>query len=99
MERLFVYGTLRDPKILKSVIGRGAENSPDILDGFRKVTITIFSEKYPVIIPSEESSVDGDVIDVSEDEFLMIDQHETKSYTKKKVKLKSGTIAWVYLRR
>lgn len=99
MEKLFLYGTLREPEIQKEVLGRTADSVPDILEGFRKLKITIGGQTYPMLIPSDDGSVDGDVIEVSEEEFHKIDEYETRIYMKRKANLKSGTIAWVYVRR
>jgi len=36
MGNLFVYGTLKDPKVQKMVFGRVEAGTPDTLDGYKK---------------------------------------------------------------
>lgn len=96
MELLFVYGTLKDPKIQEEVIGSSKEMVSDSLDGYTTVRKKIVDGVYPVLIPDPTSSVIGKVISVKKDELSRIDEYETKVYERKQVVLKSGRQAWVY---
>lgn len=98
-EKLFIYGTLADPKIQKQVWGRITKTTPDILQGYKISEIEIEGEIYPLIIPSKFSEVNGWIIEITNKELEKIDEYESNSYKREKVTLKSGTIAWVYLKR
>ena len=95
MEKLFVYGTLKKPEVQKSVFGRIAENSSDILLNYTRSKIKI-DKVYPIILPKKEKYIRGLVILVSSKELKLIDKYETNSYRRQKVFLKSGKAAWVY---
>ena len=53
MEKLFVYGTLKKPEIQKSVFGRIAESSSEVLLDFTRSKIKINNNKYPIILPKK----------------------------------------------
>ncbi|MBI2543157.1 MAG: gamma-glutamylcyclotransferase [Candidatus Aenigmarchaeota archaeon] len=93
---LFVYGTLKSPKIQKSVFGRITKGRPDVLEGYKKSKIMIDKKRYPILIPNKRSLVKGLVISVTPDELKTIDKYETDSYKRTQIVLKSGKIAWVY---
>jgi len=98
MEKLFVYGTLKNPEIQKYVFGRIADMKPANLEGYKKSIIKISRNSYPIIIPYKKSSVKGFVISVSKKEIKLIDTYETNAYRRKKVMLKDGILAWVYMK-
>jgi len=95
MGKLFVYGTLKKPEVQKSVFGRIAKTSADILLGYTKSKIKI-DKTYPIILPKKGSYIKGMVFLVSSKELKLIDEYETNSYRRQKVFLKSGESAWVY---
>ncbi|OGZ05564.1 MAG: hypothetical protein A3C93_05280 [Candidatus Lloydbacteria bacterium RIFCSPHIGHO2_02_FULL_54_17] len=95
---MFIYGTLADPKIQRSVWGRETTGVPDVLREYRRSEIEIDGEIYPLIIPSKEGHVEGLVIEVADDELEKIDDYETDAYERVEVILESGAIAWVYVR-
>ncbi len=96
MEKLFVYGFLKNPKLQKEVIGRVVKGKSDVLDGYKKSTIIIEGEEYPIIIPSPSDFVKGFVIPITGKELTVIDKYETAAYIRVRVTLKSGTPVWVY---
>ena len=96
MEQLFVYGTLKDPRIQEKVIGRTIKGSHDILEGYKISKINIKGKLYPIIVPQITSSIPGLIISVTDNELRSIDKYETNIYTRKKILLKSGRTAWVY---
>ncbi|MDP3916693.1 MAG: gamma-glutamylcyclotransferase family protein [Nanoarchaeota archaeon] len=97
MKKLFVYGTLKNPEIQKSIFGRIAQSSPDVLQGYTRSKIRI-DKIYPIIIKKRGKFVRGLVISVNPKELKLIDKYETNSYKRQKVALKSGTNAQVYTR-
>lgn len=96
MEHIFVYGTLYDPDVQQRVIGRLVGGKPDTLDGWYKSQITLGDGTYPIIIPNAGTSVEGHVLEVTEEELLRMDIYETNSYNRRRVKLRSGLETWVY---
>lgn len=97
-EKLFVYGTLKDPEVQKRVFGRTTEGIPDALEGYEKSQLVIEGETFPALVPKEGSIVDGLVLEVNPDELAKIDEYETAAYVREKVNLKSGAETWVYLK-
>ena len=96
MGNLFVYGTLKDPKVQKMVFGRVEKGTPDTLDGYKKSKVVIDKKTYPIIVPSPKDSIKGLILMVTAKELKQIDEYETEAYRRKKITLKSGKIAWVY---
>jgi gamma-glutamylcyclotransferase (GGCT)/AIG2-like uncharacterized protein YtfP len=98
MEQLFVYGTLKDPYIQKKVFGKVVPGVSDSLEGYAFSEIKIVDETYPILVKKTGSVIEGLVISVTQEELKLIDAYETKAYQRKKVVLKSGRGAWVYLK-
>ncbi len=96
MERLFVYGTLREPHVQRLVIGRETPGTPDVLEGYRKDEIVFLSRSYPMIAPQAGASVEGLVIEVTADDLPRLDRYETTAYERIWVTLRSGIEAWTY---
>jgi len=95
-QQLFTYGTLRDEKIQKEIIGRVIAGTPDVLEGYAKSQIEVKGGTYPIIIPDVNSSIAGHILLVTPEELERIDEYETDAYKREKVTLKSGETAWVY---
>lgn len=93
---LFIYGTLREPQVQLTVIGRLVEGSPDQLAGYKISGIILDGVPYPLIIPAEESTVNGEVIEITGAELEKIDIYEGEAYQRVTVTLLSGRQAWVY---
>ncbi|OGN27693.1 MAG: hypothetical protein A2941_01760 [Candidatus Yanofskybacteria bacterium RIFCSPLOWO2_01_FULL_49_17] len=96
MEKLFVYGTLREPEVQKKVIGRVAAGTEDTLDDYGLSEIVIEGEKFPAAIPKIGESIAGQVIKITPEELKLIDDYETEAYKRVKATLKSKIIAWVF---
>lgn len=95
-ENLFVYGTLKDPKIQLMVLGRTVRGTWDRLADFKKSTIQLDDRYFPTVKPAKGSSVEGMVIAISPTELKQIDRYEGPVYRRKKETLASGRQAWVY---
>jgi len=98
VEAIFSYGTLLDPNVQRSVIGRTVESRPDTLPGYRKGVLRLGRAAYFIAIPDEQSEIDGGVIEVTPDELRRIDRYEGDAYERAWVTLGSGSEAWVYRR-
>lgn len=94
---LFVYGTLLESEVRKLVFTRELEGKKDLLSGYR-----IHRNKVSGLYPSVEATgqnedeVSGEVFVVSSEDLRRADQYEGEAYMRKRVKLASGTEAWVY---
>ena len=97
--RLFVYGTLRDPAICGGLLGRVPGSSPAILHGY--VRHDIRGEAYPAIIPQAGSSVSGRLYeDLSTGELALLDAYEGDEYVRSLVEVNTGqgtAMVWAYI--
>ena len=57
MGNLFVYGTLKDPKVQKMVFRRVEAGTPATLDGYKKSKVVINKKTYPAIVHSPKDSI------------------------------------------
>jgi gamma-glutamylcyclotransferase (GGCT)/AIG2-like uncharacterized protein YtfP len=103
MEQLFSYGTLRSKEIQRQVFNRILIGKPDQLLGHKLKSLQIEEEfgmaDYVVVVPSADPSdiIHGVVFDVSNADLAKVDIFESNSYKRVRVKLKSGTEAWIYM--
>ena len=79
-------------------MGRSVKGVPAILKGYRKTRVKIEGEFYPIIKKSPNGSVKGLVLLVTQKELKLLDDWESENYERRKIRLKSGKIAWVYLK-
>lgn len=96
MEHLFVYGTLQSAEVQRRVIGRAVTGTRDTLDGFMKSRVAMGDGIFPLIVPQHGASVEGLVLEVTEDDLRRMDIYETSAYRRIWVKLRSGLESWVY---
>lgn len=95
-EALFVYGTLIDSAVQKTVIGRELALQADTLPNFRHDVIALGQHVYPQVQEAPGHCVDGWVMEVTREELQCIDYYETDAYQRAWVQLSSGRYAWVY---
>jgi gamma-glutamylcyclotransferase (GGCT)/AIG2-like uncharacterized protein YtfP len=104
---LFVYGSLRDPAVQRSLFGRLVEGSADALPGYRIGTVTIRDEAailtsgtatHRIVQRSIDSNdrVEGFVLHLTEAELAIADAYEVEDYARIAVTLESGIEAFVY---
>ena len=107
-ERLFSYGTLRTEPVQLSTFGRKLKGSPDALPGYRLQMIRITDHDFVATSGAEyhrnleftgstSDLVEGTVFSVTKQELEQADAYEPDGYQRVRVKLRSGTEAWVYL--
>lgn len=96
MERLFAYGTLRDPHVQETLLARSLSGRPDVLDDFELLSIRLGNRTYPIIRPQVGACVSGQALDVRSEELATLDDYETDAYCRVRVTLRSGNEAWVY---
>lgn len=104
---LFSYGTLGDPAVQVATFGRVLEGHPDRLPGFSKALLEITDPDvvrtsgqthHPIITATSnpDAAVPGHVLRLTAAELAAADDYEVDDYTRIKVRLCSGTDAWVY---
>ena len=107
-EYLFSYGTLQKEKVQSELFGRLLKGTKDTLNGYKLSTIEIKDESvlskseqqyHLIAIPSKNNSdsIEGIVLEVSEEEVLIADKYETDDYKRVKLILESRKEAWVYV--
>ena len=94
MEKLFVYGTLHDPKVQVMLLGREVASVDDVLSGYFRNT-DLFPP-YPVAVQDDNATINGWVLQVTTVELIKLDVYEGENYIRVRVTLQSGTDAWVY---
>ncbi len=96
-ETLFVYGTLMDRKLQRSLLKRKIEQSADVLMGYRRAKIKIGTKTYPLAIASPKHFIHGSMLEITTKELKELDHYEGKRYKRLKVKLRRNQKAWVYV--
>jgi hypothetical protein len=108
-QHLFSYGTLQLESIQLAIFGRKLKGSSDALTGYEVTMIPIRDEAVSAELGlehyrnvrftgHESDSVDGMVLEVTEDELKQADEYEDDAgYKRVIVRLRSGRDAWVYL--
>ena len=107
-ERLFSYGTLQTEPVQISTFGRNLTGHPDALVGYRLQMIQITDQDFVATSGAEyhrnleftgnaSDLVEGTVLSVTQQQLEQADAYEPDGYERVRVKLRSGTEAWVYL--
>lgn len=97
MERVFTYGTLKDPAIQQKLLGRTLTMTSDILPGFKRGEIVLNSGTYLIAIKAYPTDqITGQVLEVTTEELAKLDEYETNAYQRQLETLESGAKAWAY---
>ena len=106
---LFSYGTLQYPDVQKSSFGRLLDGADDAMPGFHKEMVEITDPDvlaksgerfHPIVMPSGNPAdeVTGKVFRITPAELAAADAYEVSDYKRIEVPLKSGILAWVYVK-
>lgn len=107
MELLFSYGTLQLPNVQMETFSRLLKGEEDILMDYELGEVVITdtdvlkkSRKavHPIAVPQKKGMVKGMVFELSAQELKHSDQYEVSDYKRIQAKLKSGKMAWVYVK-
>ena len=90
------------------LFGRRLTGARDILKGFKLSPIEIKDEAFlkkgeqknqltAIASNDEKDTIEGTVLEITEEELLLIDRYEPDNYKRVKVMLESGKQAWIYL--
>ena len=106
---LFSYGTLQLESVQTASFGRLLEGRDDVMPRYRKDVIEITDPDvirtsgkrfHPIVVPSDDPSdaVEGRVFRITPEELARADRYEVSDYKRIEVTLRSGLIAWVYVK-
>jgi gamma-glutamylcyclotransferase (GGCT)/AIG2-like uncharacterized protein YtfP len=98
--KIFVYGTLRDASVRKSVLGHPQSSKPACLKGFKMSFIVLEGISYTVIIedPLSAEIIEGEYFEIDQTDLDNLDWYESTAYLRKEVELENCLKAWVYYR-
>lgn len=106
-ENLFSYGTLRQEKIQLAAFGRTLEGRADALIGYALKMTQVRDQTFAAKNGSHQRNlqftgiatdvIEGMVFAVTRRELEQADKYEPDDYERRRVHLRSGQKAWVYL--
>lgn len=89
MKPIFFYGSLRDPEMLETVLGRPARPVPAVAEG--ETALRRPGEDYPILVPSPGQRTEGVLLeDVSEEELARIAFFEEADYALAPITVTTG---------
>ena len=108
-QRLFSYGTLRHENVQLALFGRRLEGEPDALTGYALSTVTFDDPAvvaqsgfatHPILVADGDAAqvVEGTVFLLSAAELAAADEYEIAPYVRVEAPLRSGGVAWVYVK-
>ena len=97
---VFAYGTLLDAKVRKDVIGYETTAYPATLKGYSLDRVVIDQVSYPALVVDNTTNnrVQGEIFEIEQNDLILLDRYETKSYQRILVSLESGLKAWTYIK-
>lgn len=101
MEKLFIYGTLQDPKVQLDLLGRICEGKFGLVDNYILMRDwPVEGTAYPRLYPHSAGCVIGQIIEVTEDELSILDEYETEAYERTDIHVKNiGPVQTYYYNR
>ena len=109
VENLFSYGSLREKSVQREVFGHLLEGVSDAIVGYRLGSVTITDQKsiaisgtaaHQILEPTgrESDKIEGMLFQLSARDLELADSYEDAAYQRVRVRLRSGTDAWVYVK-
>jgi gamma-glutamylcyclotransferase (GGCT)/AIG2-like uncharacterized protein YtfP len=99
--RLFAYGTLRAPEVMRAVAGRGFEHREASLPAH--AAYRVLAEDFPGLVPERRGRAAGTLWwGLDERALRRLDRFEGELYVRKRVRVDTDSgrcMAWVYLLR
>jgi gamma-glutamylcyclotransferase (GGCT)/AIG2-like uncharacterized protein YtfP len=93
VHRLFVYGTLQHPPLLRHLLGRDPALEPVVVEGWRAVQLQ--GRVYPGLVPAPGGWAHGHVLEVDDGELAVLDRFEGPQYERTTVVARDGpAFAW-----
>ncbi|HEX5057034.1 MAG TPA: gamma-glutamylcyclotransferase family protein [Gammaproteobacteria bacterium] len=102
LDRLFCYGTLCVPDIMRHIIGRSIPGVPAVLEDY--ACYTLRNERYPAVVSAPGESTAGLLYGgLTQKELALLDRYEGTEYRRQRVSVatEEGRRAqsWVYIIR
>lgn len=99
INKLFVYGTLKEPDKLQKLLGWLPNTTSDSIVGFTRGSLIIDDEEFPAIVPSQTNNEIGGLVlhELDEIDFAILDDYETLNYQRIRVRTQAGLWVWVYI--
>lgn len=97
MEKVFVYGTLLQPRCQKEAWGRAVKGRLATLKNYKKYIILHRGESFPVAVPVIGRKIKGRLLSLTSSELQRLDRYESSIYQRRKVILRDGVKAWMYV--
>jgi gamma-glutamylcyclotransferase (GGCT)/AIG2-like uncharacterized protein YtfP len=88
--KLFVYGTLQFPEILRALLNEVPNMTPARLGGYRAASLK--NRMFPGLVKSDNSIVDGFVLDLTRKQYDVIAAWEDEKYIKHYFESKEITV-------
>ncbi|HEY5603975.1 MAG TPA: gamma-glutamylcyclotransferase family protein [Gammaproteobacteria bacterium] len=100
MQRLFVYGTLEFPIIVKKLLGKTLAGEPARLNGYERYLLV--NRAYPGIISQPGAGVDGVLyLGITPKYLKRLDRYEDTIYERRRVQVTDSrgqpVAAWAYV--
>ena len=106
---LFSYGTLQLENVQLETYGRKLTGYKDTLEHYKLEQLEIKDSRvlarsnrefHPIAVKSnnDNDSIEGVVLEITEEELIETDKYEVSDYTRVLETLKSGKKAWVYIK-
>jgi gamma-glutamylcyclotransferase (GGCT)/AIG2-like uncharacterized protein YtfP len=101
LDRLFCYGTLRDPAVIAALLGRVPQSRRAVLGEHRRGLLA--GHPWAGVAPAVASAVEGTLYDgLRERELRLLDRYEGADYRRATIRLTIGNTtgrSWIYLPR
>lgn len=95
IERLFVYGSLRDAPVQQKLLNTTLDGTPATVYGYHRHTEFGI---YPVALPAVDTNrIEGVVLEVTSEQLARLDEYEGDGYIRITVALADESTAWIYI--
>jgi gamma-glutamylcyclotransferase (GGCT)/AIG2-like uncharacterized protein YtfP len=95
-DRLFAYGTLRHPDVLRGLLGRVPATAPAAAPGWRAAELR--GRVYPGLVPDPAATAPGLLITgLTPEEWRVLDDFEDDHYDRRPLPLADGSTATAYV--
>jgi gamma-glutamylcyclotransferase (GGCT)/AIG2-like uncharacterized protein YtfP len=94
-EALFAYGSLLFPEVQQALLGRAPRTTLASADGWRVAALP--GRVYPALVPSTRLVTGALLLDLTVDEWEIIDAFEDAVYELREISLKGDKRGWAYV--
>lgn len=87
-EKVFTYGSLKNPTKIQKILGRIPKKNFFILKGYGLSSVKDGKEIFPGIVPKDSGRIFGIIWLIKRNEWILLDNYEGKAYTRQKISQK-----------